>query len=80
MTKKIQQQILTNPIRQFLIQLISQLVQFLLVILQKSLVEQFHTNFNKKSIVINNSVPLDIFSSTGKNFRNKLNFKEEILL
>ena len=43
----------------------------------KKLVKQFHTNFNKKNIVINNSVPLDIFSSTGKNFRNKLNFKEE---
>ncbi len=43
----------------------------------KNLVQKFHTNFNTKSIIINNSVPLDIFSNKGKNFRNKLKFKEE---
>ena len=43
----------------------------------KNLVQKFHTNFNTKSIIINNSVPLDIFSNKGKNFRNKLKFKDE---
>ena len=43
----------------------------------KNLVQQFHSNFNTKSIIINNSVPLDIFSNKGKNFRNELNLKED---
>jgi len=43
----------------------------------KKLVTKFHQNFNKNCVVINNAVPLDVFSSEGKNFRDKLNIKKD---
>ena len=43
----------------------------------KNLVKKFHKNFNTKNIVINNSVPLNIFSPDGKNLRDKLNINSQ---
>ena len=43
----------------------------------KNLVKKFHKNFDKKSIVINNSVPLKIFNPKGKNLRKELNLKDD---
>ena len=41
------------------------------------MVKKFHKNFNTKNIVINNSVPLNIFSPDGKNLRDKLNINSQ---
>ena len=41
----------------------------------KKLVKKFHKDLKVPNIVINNSVPLNMFSSKGNNFRDKLNLK-----
>ena len=42
-----------------------------------NMVKKFHKDFNSKSIIINNSVPLDIFSPKGKTMRSKLNLSDK---
>ena len=43
----------------------------------KKLVKKFYPNFNKPNIVVNNTVPLNLFNSIGDNKRNKLNIKKD---
>ena len=42
----------------------------------KKIVERFHGKIDKPNIVIHNKVPLNIFTSSGNNYRSKLNFKK----
>tara|TARA_A100001011_G_C14280005_1_gene831141 strand:- start:1113 stop:2108 length:996 start_codon:yes stop_codon:yes gene_type:complete len=43
----------------------------------KELTQKLHGNFNKKNIVINNSVPISIFKPDGENKRKKLKIKKD---
>lgn len=43
----------------------------------KKLTQRLHKNFNKKNIVINNTVPTFMFNPNGPNKRNLLNIKED---